>query len=397
MKHLLLILILLGSSLSVAQAQPMESLCGKACGDCSAGTWTCDGGTTTCVMPDSTSALSDIIVNGMPAADTGTRAVFDPDDYAGTDAQKFQLASAAAAVSDGAVVMDRIYETTSMVNVYENVMYTGGGIRRACTGVGTVTTFDTNCMQLTGDTFAPGTLVLVARDETYAGHIGSITVSTSTAGEVCSSAALGFTPVAGDTLIAAHHLVRGSDTYIDGVIIDSVLFDGNSACNSYNHDWRENNSLLLRGANTIRNSVFLNSPSEAITTCGAVVADNIASNLSGSFIHKSCSAVSEPFDIVARNYIHNVNIEGDTVMQHSEGALTLSANAGRIMSVGNSFIDGNEGVFGYGNEDDEDSSGIYDCYTRFPHIIELYGTANPATFDFRTSNLIDVPLTIVGP
>src|SRR5690242_11149944 len=101
---------------------------GDPCGECGAGTLVGDE----CRYPSAD--LPAVLADGLPPADTGDRAVFHVSDYDGPTAQaRIRQATLAAAPVDGAVVLDEVYTITDAILVEDGVLYTGGGLRRACT------------------------------------------------------------------------------------------------------------------------------------------------------------------------------------------------------------------------------------------------------------------------
>jgi len=359
---------------------------GAPCGDCAAGIWS---DASTCVYP-SFDVDPDV---GLPPADTGAREVFDPDDFPGADSAKLQAASQLAAAVQGAVVMHRVYETGVSVFAYPGVLYTGGGIRRACAPVATTTGASQAqdlCVQVDSMlSYEPGTILAVVTGPSYDELITQLNVDHLGAG--CSNVVpIGADIPVGATLVPIHTLLKGTPTYTDDVIIDAVLLDGAFRCNPYTSAWTINNAVTLGGANTVRNSVIFDSPSESLTMCGGLVENNAAFALQGSLIHKSCVVSPEPLDLVIGNHVDGANAAGDEVMKHSEGLITLSANAGNIQSSDNVFFNGGEGVFGLAGPDDEDIYAVQDCYAHFDRVIRLYNGADQNLFEFDAV-LIDVP------
>lgn len=265
-----------------------------------------------CVYPPS---LVDL-VNGQSAGDTGARQVFHVDNYSGTNNQKIASASLAANAVGGAVVFDHVYDISSTVTMYSNVLYTGGGLRRA------------------------------------------------------------------DNLSSDFALVQSSPSYATGIVVDQMLFDGNNTHNSWTHDWTKNNTGFLRGANTIRNSVFYDTPSENLTICGATVTGNIAFNLSGSFLHISCSVDHLMQEWIYNNYVEHSNLVGNAVMGHTEGTITYSANSKDIHSSGNVFRYGNEGVFGIADADDGPMDSVGDYFSHYPRLMSFNIDGDPSLFSF---------------
>lgn len=310
---------------------------------------------------------------GLTPADTGARTVHDPDTYVGTDASRVQQAITAAVADEGAVVMHRFYEYSSTIQVINatagGIMITGGGLRRA----------QSPTQALTADVLATDTCVSVADSTGYSGIVyiftgaswnaqrGAFTIASTTATTVCASGQLGFTASIGQTLAMVNDLLSITPASTSGVIVDSVAFDGNSDVNTYTHDWRYNSSLVIRGANTVRNSYFYDTPAENITICGGTFTNNTAWNLGGSFVHKSCS-VDGTIDTITSNRVNVANVFTDAVMDHSEGLYTLSANAGYSVFRGNKFLYGSEAVLG--NWAGENGFNILgDCYSHFKALI----------------------------
>lgn len=323
----------------------------------------------------------------MAPASHHTTNLFYADSYPSISA-----AGLAAQPTCGTVILERIYEVSSTVNLYSCVTYRGGGIRRACTPTATISAIDSNnCLTLSAS--LPAGPWLLTSDPSYDGNkgfvtinaVGCITVSSGPAG-----GALIGTPEVGDRLSLSFLLAKGYNNVASGVTIDGVEFDGNASCNGWTHDWRMNNGLSLRGRNTIKNSTFHDMPSENITSCGAIVSNNEAWDLSGSFLHKSCT--TNDIDVIAGNTVIGVNLAGDAAMQHSEGAITLSNVAGSVVMVGNFFAQGSESVVGCAGSDDEKITVVGDVWDDFPHDICTRAPVDETSFRFD-----DVTKVNVGP
>lgn len=266
-------------------------------------------------------------VLGLPPGPTGTRQVFHVNSFAGADDYaKVYWASQAAKLVGGAVILDRIYEIHTWVPIYSNVMYTGGGVRRRC---------------------------------------GS------------------------DALTPLFYAIE-SGGYPSGIVIDSMVFDGNWRCGGWTPNWAYNNSLWIRGRNTVRNSIFYDSPAETMVTCGAIVEGNIGYNLGGSFLHKSCQDALRRPDIVAWNRVRYANLLGDAVLEHSEGLITLSNWGGGVFLSNNIFEDGGEGVFGDAGQQEEGLTAAMDCYQNFSHLLNYYDNARTETFRFVGTQMYGV-------
>lgn len=366
-------------------AYPAEAYEGQPCGECGAGT--VDGGA--CVYP----TMDVDQAAGLPAADTGSRQVFSPESYSGTDYQKVQQAIWAAQAVAGAVVLPKVYELDSSLAIGGPLMVTGGGLRRACTPVATLTVAATagdTCVEVdTTSGFAVGQYLLAVTGPSYAQHLADIGVSSASGTTICATAAIQADLPVGTRLVK-HTQLLSTSTPRDGIIVDSVFFDGANDCNGYTHEWKYNHTGSIRGANVVRNSVFYDLPSENWTTCGATLIGNRSFQLQGSFAHKSCSQSPEPIDILADNYIDGVNLSGDAVMGHSEGAITFSANAGTWAATGNVFRNGGEGVWGLASQEDDRVVASGDCYAHFPRVVMTFAGTDLDTFIFRVE-LVDVP------
>lgn len=367
------------------QLPPPLPVEGSACGDCAAG-----------VIAQGACRYPTFDVDeefGLAPADIGDRAAFDPDDFLGSDYWKVNQASKAASEVGGAVVMHRVFETDQQIWAYPGVMYTGGGLRRMCApSVHAVEAADATqrCVRVDyAPWLSPGQLVAVTTGSATRDTIGLISLSETTPDSICSYEPFGFEVPVGAGIVRTNTLLA-EPNYDAGIIVDSVLFDGAYRCNNGTNDWRLNNALSLRGNNVVRNSVFYDSPSESITTCGARIEHNRAFLLQGSFVHKSCGMDPEPLDILSDNYVDGVNLAGNEQMNHSAGLVTLSVNAGTINLYNNVFRNGREGVYGYASANTEEIHAFNECYAHFKRGIILYDNANPERFTFE-AEVVDIP------
>lgn len=367
--------------------------CGQACGECDAGTVQCVRcEPRVCAYP---SSGQDSVIPA--AADTGARTVFDPDAFGGTDAAKISAAGAAAEPGDDAVVMDRVYVIDNEVTIYEGVMYTGGVLRRKCNDAPTATASadsGDSCVDV-DDTSDVGVGInyLVTTNFAFNGTLGEFLVdSTPSATRMCVAGTIGFNIPIGARLTRAFHLMKMEANPTDNIIIDSVRFDGNRDCGTFTKDWRYSNTVPLRGANTVRNSIFHDTPSENLTVCGSTISDNIAFDLGGSFLHKSCGSDPEALDTVSGNYVENANINTDADMQHSEGLITFSSNAGNWDFDDNVFRFGAEGVFGRASSDEEDGgvTSDNDCYAHFSARLVALTGVDLSNFVWTSNEMIDI-------
>lgn len=365
--------------------------CWEPCGECDAGTYVCSEERNRCVYPGEGAGT------GLPVADTGTRPRFYPEDYTGVTAPHVRIsaASGAAAAVGGVVVLSEVYEITDSVYIHPGVTYTGGGIRRACIPAPALDTAllptDT-CVKVDDVTGAATGYYLLTTGPSYFDLIGTVGITSVNAGtnELCANSAIGLTAGTNARMVRVFNMLTMPSGNEDGIVFDSVLFDGNSECNNYTHDWRFNNTVALRGRNTVQNSVFINTPSENLTVCGSIIRNNIGVNMYGSLIHKSCTpATDAPIDLVVGNYVERANLATDAISEHTEGVITLSSNAGNIYSSDNVFRHGSEGAFGYVSNDDRDIISYNDCYAHLKRGIYMYSDADSATFQFIETEYID--------
>lgn len=337
--------------------------------------------------------IPDVPELGLEPADTGARTVFDPDSYEGTDAAKILSAVTAALAVDGAVVMHRFYELganggTGLLALNMGaggLMVTGGGLRRMCSPQEPLTQAleaSDSCLHVADTSeYSVGQWVGVFETNAEGGMAIAFQIESKTATTICDGAALNETAAQGS--IVAYYdsaLLAVSPSSSDGLVIDSVAFDGGADCNTQTHDWTILNTMSVRGANTIRNSYFYNTPSENIVSCGATVESNYAWDLQGSFLHKSCGSVLPEY--INSNRVYNANIATDVLSGHSEGLITFSANAGSMYLRGNIFRKGAEGVFGTAAADETEVHSVYDCYNNFPRLINFSGSFSTATYSF---------------
>ena len=375
--------------------------CGKQCGDCGAGTWVCQEDGLVCQGPSSRIGDVDPVL-GLKPAETGLREVFNPEDFDGVPARRIQKAADAAGTVGGAVVLEKIYDIAHAIRLPDGIMVTGGGLRRTCGAVANVMNppalkKDSVCFPVDStEGFTLGEAVQLLVDETTAGNLGMVALDSVADGELCVSNDVdGLLSKGVAKIFRVRNMVLGKTSWSDKIVIDSVFFDGSNRCNSASHDWRIANTLSIRGDNTVRNSIFVDTPSENITACRGVFEDNFAMDLQGSFIHISCLPKDQGPEVIRRNVVLEANLAGDEVMRHSEGLITFSANSGDIEMEENIFIGGNEGVLGRAGPDDEGILSVGDCYKDFPRIMQVYNGADESTFVFQDLELIQVPEKII--
>jgi len=172
-------------------------------------------------------------LGGLPPADTGGREVFHTEDYSGSPALKIYLAGQDALAStdpDGAaVVLDDLYVLdASHAWLYDGIMYTGGGLERACTPVATVDTAATSgwsCLSV-DDTSGLGNTIGILTGDSYSEFLGTATVdpSNTTATSLCIYGTKSFAVPVNAQAIDIFPLAKTFNVYSSGIIVDSVLF-----------------------------------------------------------------------------------------------------------------------------------------------------------------------------
>ncbi len=395
MKKLIPLLFLLAcdaTSFNVAETSRSLEV-GDPCGDCNAWVWDGDS----CESPYR-AELPTVLVSGLAPGDTGTRTVYHTGSYGGSDNNKIKQAGLAAAAVSGAVVIDTVLTLTASGLVYDNVLYTGGGVRRACgpQALTTAAALSTDsCVSVDNTTGFGGGTHTFSSDGTFGGFLGISGAVTISGAQICkTSGTWGFAIPSGSHVAKTFTLLQAPTVRTGPIIFDSVLFDGGGDCNATIHDWRYNDIAALKyHQDEVRNSWFYDTPSEALTLCGSTIKHNVAIDLGGSLTHKSCSVspTDETFvDVMEGNYIESVNLLTDAVLGHSEGAFTFSANSRKSFYTGNVLLGGEEGVWGYMQPEDEDQASVHDCAAHFPRLIEFAPTTDPTTFRFVDDELIDV-------
>lgn len=131
-------------------------------------------------------------------------------------------------------------------------------------------------------------------------------------------------------------------------IINGTI-DGNSA-NQLNNSWRFAMEIYINGRSSgIRGVRFSNTTGECIVGHGLRIESCEFRNLSGSAYHTSRHDDTEAAGSASwfiNNYVEGVCLAGNVANGHSEGAVTFSWGAGRLIVTGNEFRNGNESVLG---------------------------------------------------
>lgn len=183
-----------------------------------------------------------------------------------------------------------------------------------------------------------------------------------------------------------------------GVIVTCIVGSAAAACPSASEcsdtsDWRYNSVGAVKGA-VVRGSYIHDTPAEALTICGSQVLSAYAERLGCSFVHKSCAPeYITRVDLLEANEVHDSNLNTNALCGHSEGVVTLSANAGRIVLWNNYFTDGAEGVLGNLNNDDKRFLVVGNRFERFTRRYSVAQGVDPAAagFVFYDNVWVDVP------
>lgn len=135
----------------------------------------------------------------------------------------------------------------------------------------------------------------------------------------------------------------------NNVHIINGSIDGNSA-NQLNNSWRFSMEIYINGRSSGVSGVkFSNTAGECIVGHGLRVEGCEFRNLSGSAFHTSRHDDTEAEGSASwftSNVVDGVCLATNAVNGHSEGAVTFSWGAGRLIVTGNEFRNGNEGVLG---------------------------------------------------
>lgn len=330
----------------------------------------------------------------------GTPHVWHTDYYiaaSATDQSALAAVTYYSRLDTGAIVIfDRVYDQTDTLNLYDNITYRGGGLRRSCQ-VSTVLTADLSPVGTTLEVestsgFSNGRMVFIAPSNGYEPSIwaSSIVGTPADATHMTINAPLGYTASAGWRVSTVWQQIRqldgtGTPGHTPGLAIDEMEFDGNAACNTYVHDWRYQDVGAIKSA-TVTGVYVHDTPAEAFTICGTTLRNSRFVDLAGSAVHKSCgSGYDDTIDAITTT---RTNKLGDALLGHSEGTITLSANAGRITLTGSAFTDGAEGVFGLLNGDDAGNVAIGNTFVR--HARWCSRTASDA-IDIENNTYVDTP------
>lgn len=332
--------------------------------------------------------------------DLGTPHVWAPRFWPGSsDSQAIGNVTYHSRLDAGATVqLDRVYTISQSMYVYSWITYRGGGIKRACSPRATLTAdvdAAATCLPVnTTDGFAGNQPILVVPDASY--HPSRWTLFTASGTvpgttSLCLAGPIGNSTTAGAYAIMAFPMIvqvesNGTTGPTPGMVIEDMEIDGSASCNDGTHDWRFNDVGAIKAA-TLRRVWVHDTPSEGFTICGSVVSDNRGERLGGSFVHKSCSLPWH--DTIVNNRVRGANLFRDSVMGHSEGVITLSANGGNMRVAGNTFADGQEGAFGLMNGDDEGIVAEGNVFSTFARRYEFGSGTN--TIDVARNAWIGVP------
>ncbi len=140
---------------------------------------------------------------------------------------------------------------------------------------------------------------------------------------------------------------------IDSIHLENLVFDGNQAKYQLSADWRVNTTIKLptTALAVIDNCRFYRIPNENMILCGAQVRNCSGRDLNGSATHISCQN-NEQFTTLQYNDYLFTNVLGNALMQHSEAAITFSANVHGLHVSYNTFRQVNEYGLGIFKPDD---------------------------------------------
>jgi len=144
-----------------------------------------------------------------------------------------------------------------------------------------------------------------------------------------------------------------------------LTIDGNKNNNAYTLDWRALTTMNLRSSDKFifRDITFVNIPSENIIV-DYVDAYNLKGfDLNGSLFHLSNDDPSEAkyTNTLINVQLDGVNQGGNTLMNHSEAAITYSVNTAPIVLQNCVFRNGNEAVIGNISDNDQLPIKILGC------------------------------------
>lgn len=331
----------------------------------------------------------------------GTPRVWHADYYisaAATDQDAISALTYHSRADAGAIVIfDRVYDQADALNLYDNITYRGGGLRRACQ-VSTVLTEElspvgVDLVVASTSGFASNRAVFIAPSNGYEPSIWAsyIDGEPSDATHMRISAPLGYAAGAGWRISTVWPQIRqiesnGTQGPTPGMVIEDMEFDGNAVCNTYVHDWRYQDIGAIKSA-TVTGVYVHDTPAEAFTICGTTLLRSRFVDLAGSIAHKSCSEPGHA-DVIDEVTTIRTNQLGDALLGHSEGTITLSANAGHITVTRSAFSDGREGFFGTLNGDDAGSVATGNTIVR--HARWCYRVAGDA-IDIASNTYVDTP------
>lgn len=159
---------------------------------------------------------------------------------------------------------------------------------------------------------------------------------------------------AGDTVSLFFPLMTPLFGLADSILIKNLVFDGNRAHYNLNYDWRVNVGINMPTSQgtVIEDCHFYNSTAENMFLCGAKVRNCSGSNFNGSALHFSCNTFDRPTEVLYNNFTA-INEVGDSLMEHSEAALTFSAKVQNLRVAYNRLTELNENGIGIFQEDDK--------------------------------------------
>lgn len=277
------------------------------------------------------------------------------------------------------------------LDLEKSITLKNGIIKRACTPVSTVV-----------DTIWPNTNWVRVDDPSkfamadWTLPVSGPSVDQNSGGEIMSISAINndtiFTyqnhlnmVLPGAKLIKKFPLIRMNGLPGTSITLDNMLIDGNKRCNNYTYDWKYNITTVMSDMDTIRNSTFINTPTENVFMCGGQLENCRAFNLNGSFAHGSCSNYI-PITNIINNYVNGVCLAPHEMNGHNEGCFTYSSNVQNFYIANNTFINGKEACWGAMGLDDYNNTLQNNMFKNFMSKVFFIEPSHPNP-DITINNL----------
>lgn len=174
-------------------------------------------------------------------------------------------------------------------------------------------------------------------------------------------------------------------------VFENVVFDGSKGCNNFTYDWKFNQTITINENDSIKNCVFINTPSENIYMCGGLIKDCRAYNLNGSFVHASCGIQNPPVSFIENNYTQGVCLISVSQNGHNEGWFTYSANTRNFNATNNYSENGGESCFGSQELDDYNNTFTNNTFINFKNKKNYTEPGHPNPDNINNNTYINVP------